>query len=283
MVRIVPLLRSDSLSICRFDHPREHDDRFVERVADVYAASFVESGEYLLEIDEGRWRLKAGDVRIFHPGMRYRATSVEERFNDVGLTLNYLSAEADEFDPDLTWARSQQPVLRATNRLRYLHWGIDRALRANLSLLAESWASELFREIPESSSHRANLYGARKLDWYAERVHHAKEMLQTHYDRDHRLCDLARSAGMSPFHFARVFKELIAETPHACLITARLSAAAGMLREGRGVTETCFACGFANLSYFSRLFARRFGMSPSRYSRTTKNGKKVQAPAVRNA
>ena len=124
MVRIVPLLRSDSLSICRFDHPREHDDRFVERVADVYAVSFVESGEYLLEIDEGRWRLKAGDVRIFHPGMRYRATSVKERFNDVGLTLNYLSAEADEFDPDLTWARSQQPVLRATNRLRYFVSGI---------------------------------------------------------------------------------------------------------------------------------------------------------------
>jgi AraC-like DNA-binding protein len=89
--------------------------------------------------------------------------------------------------------------------------------------------------------------------------------METHYDRDHRLADLARASGMSAFNFARVFKELAGVSPHHCLLTARLRAAAGMLREGRSVTETCFACGFANLSYFSRLFSHRFGVRPSAY------------------
>ena len=32
-----------------------------------------------------------------------------------------------------------------------------------------------------------------------------------------------------------------------------------MLEDGRCVTDTCFACGFNNLSHFSRSFAARFG------------------------
>jgi AraC-like DNA-binding protein len=68
--------------------------------------------------------------------------------------------------------------------------------------------------------------------------------------------------GRSP---ARVFAELIGTPPHRYLLEARLRAAAGMLREGRSVTETCFACGFNNLSHFSRIFSRRFGRCPSAY------------------
>jgi AraC family transcriptional regulator len=69
---------------------------------------------------------------------------------------------------------------------------------------------------------------------------------------------------MSTFHFARLFNELVGVPPHRYLIEARLRAAFGMLREGRSVTETCFACGFNNLSHFSSRFARRFGQNPSK-------------------
>ena len=68
------------------------------------------------------------------------------------------------------------------------------------------------------------------------------------------------------FHFTRVFAALTGMPPHRYLLRARLDAAARMLREGASVTETCFACGFANLSHFSRSFARRFGVAPSRYA-----------------
>lgn len=142
---------------------------------------------------------------------------------------------------------------------------MTRALETGSTLLAESCAGELFREIPETHSVSARRYKTRTLEWYAQRVHAVREVLDRQYACDLRLGDLARSVEMSTFHFARIFAELIGTPPHRYLLEARLRAAAGMLRERRSVTETCFACGFNNLSHFSRVFSGRFGRSPSAY------------------
>ena len=265
MARITPLWRSSDISIHRFDHPHAHEDHDpYEEVAERYSASFVETGEFVVEIGEARWKLGPGDVLLNYPGMRFRAGHDGAAFADVCLTVACDNAGAD-FDPARTWARAAAPVLKANNRLRYLYWAMARGIKADAPLLAETVAAELFREIPESSSDPRPLYKDRKLSWYAERVQIARETLERDFERDHRLQDLARAAGMSTFHFARVFAALIGAPPHRHLLETRLAAAASMLRQGRGVTETCFAAGFNNLSHFSRQFARRFGRNPSAY------------------
>jgi AraC-like DNA-binding protein len=131
-------------------------------------------------------------------------------------------------------------------------------------MLAEYVASEMFRE-PERAS--AALFREHKFAWYAERINAARERLDAEFDKDHTVSALARSVGMSAFHFTRVFTALVGRPPHRYLTERRLTAARTMLQEGRGVTETCFACGFNNLSHFSRSFARRFGTAPSRLAR----------------
>ena len=81
------------------------------------------------------------------------------------------------------------------------------------------------------------------------------------------LDDVAKAAGLSPFHFHRAFKAAFLLTPHAYLTAARLRHAADLLRSGRySVTETCLECGFSSLGSFSSLFHRTFGVSPARPS-----------------
>ena len=129
-------------------------------------------------------------------------------------------------------------------------------------MFAEYCATEIFHEAPRSEP--AELFSERKFSWYAERVHYARERMDSDFAEAFTVSDLARSVGMSMFHFTRVFAELTGLPPHRYLLDARLKAARSMLRQGRSVTETCFACGFGNLSHFSRSFARRFGCAPSR-------------------
>jgi AraC family transcriptional regulator len=261
MARITPLWRSSELYLYRFDHPAEHEDQAYETQADCFRASFVEEGRFNLEVGDGGWRVTAGDVMLSHPGMRFRASYDGKAFNDTCLSVIYLAAADERFDAALTWARSGQPVLRASNRLRYLRWLLRRAVELDSPMLAEFGASEIFRQRDNGP---AQLYREHKFAWYVERIHAVRELLDAQFDQDHTLSALARSVGMSMFHFSRVFTELVGRPPHRYLAEKRLAAARSMLEQGRSVTETCFACGYNDLSHFSRSFSRRFGLPPSR-------------------
>jgi len=82
----------------------------------------------------------------------------------------------------------------------------------------------------------------------------------------HTLAGLARRAGLSPFHFLRIFKATTGVTPHQWLLRTRLREAAQRLATSRApVTQVALDVGFDDLSNFIRSFRAEFGVPPSRY------------------
>jgi AraC family transcriptional regulator len=80
------------------------------------------------------------------------------------------------------------------------------------------------------------------------------------------LSDLARLAGLSPFHFLRVFRATTGLTPHQHLLRTRLRAAATRLaRSDAPVTDIALAIGFEDLSNFTRTFRAEYRLSPLQY------------------
>ncbi len=85
----------------------------------------------------------------------------------------------------------------------------------------------------------------------------------------HTLVDLARTAGLSKYHFLRTFKCVTGITPHQWLLRARLRDAARRLVTSRApITEIALDVGFEDLSNFIRSFRAEFGVSPRRYRAT---------------
>jgi AraC family transcriptional regulator len=86
----------------------------------------------------------------------------------------------------------------------------------------------------------------------------------------------ARAAGLSPFHFLKVFARVIGVTPHQYLIRARLRVAARLLSDAeRAITDIAFDVGFADLSNFVRTFHRAAGVSPRGFRRAAKGDRKI--------
>jgi len=80
------------------------------------------------------------------------------------------------------------------------------------------------------------------------------------------LADLAARAGLSPFHFLRIFRAATGTTPHQYLVGARLRRAARLLLDtAHPVTRIAYDVGFEDLSNFTRTFRREIGCTPRAY------------------
>ncbi len=72
----------------------------------------------------------------------------------------------------------------------------------------------------------------------------------------------------SPAHVARMLKKHTGMTPSYVVNQARLEHAAACLQDaGAKIQTVALDCGFNSLSYFYRVFRRRYGLTPRRYRR----------------
>jgi AraC family transcriptional regulator len=77
------------------------------------------------------------------------------------------------------------------------------------------------------------------------------------------LARMAREVGLSPHHFARLFKATYGTTPHQHVQTLRLEAAVEALhRDDASIADIALACGFASQSHLTALMRRRLGVTP---------------------
>ncbi len=95
----------------------------------------------------------------------------------------------------------------------------------------------------------------------------------------HRAIDLegaAYQAGVSPFHFLRLFAAALGVTPHQYLLRSRLRHAAQRLSEDEApVTDIAYDVGFADLSNFTRTFTRAAGVSPLKFRQASRGMRKI--------
>ncbi|HEY3637503.1 MAG TPA: bifunctional DNA-binding transcriptional regulator/O6-methylguanine-DNA methyltransferase Ada [Rhizomicrobium sp.] len=78
---------------------------------------------------------------------------------------------------------------------------------------------------------------------------------------------LAKSVGISPFHFHRIFKRATGVSPKAFAAAARAETTAENLRTAPTVTEAIYASGFNSSSRFYEAANARLGMTPSQLRR----------------
>jgi AraC-like DNA-binding protein len=90
------------------------------------------------------------------------------------------------------------------------------------------------------------------------------------------LDDAARAAGLSPFHFLRLFAGVLGVTPHQYLVRSRLRRAARLLAdEERRISDIAFDVGFGDLSNFVRTFRRAAGVTPRAWRRAARGDRKI--------
>ncbi|WP_224768263.1 helix-turn-helix domain-containing protein [Metabacillus idriensis] len=97
-----------------------------------------------------------------------------------------------------------------------------------------------------------------------KQINKAVKYIEENINEDLSLERLAKVSTYSPFHFQRLFKEMIGETPAGYVKRLRLENAAHLLiyEQELTITRIAFMCGFSSLSYFTYSFQAYFKTSP---------------------
>jgi AraC family transcriptional regulator len=235
-----------------------------------YGVVFTRSGAY--ECRVGR------EVACVHSGLLLLDNAGTERvvkhygeLRDQCTDIEFEPAlfEANEMGRAMRFSRL---TLRATPQLEALHQLIIEAstgAAALPTLHVDLLLVDLLRVIQwtlHSTPDNQLRLDRKSREYYLGSIDRAKNFMRSRFREDISLAAIARVAGISPFHFSRVFKAFTGSAPHRYLVQLRLEHAGTFLRNTRlSVTEICFDSGFASLEHFLAMFRQRFGCTPRQY------------------
>lgn len=195
---------------------------------------------------------------VFHP--RLVGGSMDSIFWQDYLQplINNSALQGVCFSPEIPWQKEILDAIDATwFAVAHAESGYEFEVRSQLSkiiFLLKEHACE-----PSSTHSGKNLRDA-------ARIKQMLQYIQTHYTEEIRTEDIAESASISVSECLRCFKNTIHTTPIQYTIEYRLQKATELLKTtGLNITEIGTKCGFADMSYFTRLFKRTYGCTPKKY------------------
>lgn len=108
---------------------------------------------------------------------------------------------------------------------------------------------------------------ARKINSeHEELLEKAKEFIKENYNKDITLEETAHHVGVSSYYFSKIFKASVGKNYMDYLTDLRIEKAKDMMESGSGsIKEICYEVGYNDPNYFSRVFKKIEGVTPSEY------------------
>ena len=235
--------------------------------------SYVRRGSFGYRYRGVSYELVAGSIMIGHAGDEFMCTHDHDTDGDECLSF-HMAPELSETLGDRrdVWRIGSLPPLSELMILGELaqsaaegkgDLGLDEVamLFASRFIDIVSGRRQTAVEVPSRDRRRA----VEAALWMEE---HAPETID--------LESAARAAGLSPFHFLRLFARVLGVTPHQYLVRTRLRDAARLLAaDTRSITDIALDVGFSDLSNFVRTFHRAAGVTPGRFRRVSRGDRKI--------
>ena len=99
-----------------------------------------------------------------------------------------------------------------------------------------------------------------------QRLASVLDFIESHLADDIGLTTLARFVGLTPYRFARSFKEAIGLSPRQYILERRVAKVKDLISIGAGsLAEIAYAVGFSSQSHMTEVFRKRLGVTPGQY------------------
>ena len=259
------VFQSPLLSVIDYHCSAGPADRPFPELHDKHSISYVRKGSFGCHYRGRTYELIAGAALIGHPGDEYMCTHEHHGCGDECLSFHFTAVglealEDDKLRRSTLWRTGWLPPLPPMMMLAELAQAVVRRDHGmGLDEVGLLLAARFRALVSGSAAKRGGSAVAKD----RRRAVEAALWIDANSHREIALDRAAAVAGLSPFHFLRVFASVLGITPHQYLLRCRLRHAAQLLADAdRSVTDVAIDVGFADLSNFVRTFRRAAGVSP---------------------
>lgn len=217
---------------------------------------FINSG-----VLHGAWDTESTGCRfhslVFHP--RLVGGSLDSVFHQryIQPLLNRTALEMVVFSPDISWQAAALDAIETAWQLCLREGdGYEFKVRSALSELI----CLLHRNLPPP-----DLPMSGKAARDAERIKTMLSYIHDNFSSELTTAQIAASAMVSDSEALRCFRTTIGTTPIQYVKQYRIQQAAMLLSSGKKISDAAAACGFQDMSYFTKTFREQKGCTPSEY------------------
>lgn len=247
-------------------YPDWHIDR-VRLTAHMVAFFFVEASSCWCELNGKRLALEQGDLLIIrgadefefghdrrHPAVSLSACLAVSQGSELNILLQRAMPRRKRWHSQKEYiAEFEKGMLALTAN------NPGRDFTASGAVL--QWLGYVLSHLRAPVRSGGQAVAGREM---VDRILHAQRWATEHLRGVIMLEEWARAAGMNTIYFGRIFKRETGDRPMEWLNERRLQLAARLLEQTpRTIQDIADECGFTCPFYFSRVFRKRFGRTPS--------------------
>ncbi len=228
---------------------------------------FLVRGFQVYEVENRRFSLSGADIFVTYPDEAHSSGGCPEG----NCRLIWMQIDLSEHMPFFGLDDPHADELRgALRRLPHLFAGEDSVNRALYeAFTALSSGDEMMREWARQTLvcclYRVVVLARRPAARGPEKIESAVRYIQAHLTQPFTLEQVAAHCGMSLSWFKTCFQREVGTPPRDYINYCKVEQAQRLLEQGKGVTETAFTLGFAASDYFSVIFKKYTGKTPTQY------------------
>ena len=250
----------------RSDKPNFHEE---------YEIEICHEGEGFALIDGVRTPFCAGDIIVVHPGeIHYTGSEKELTYTALLFdgTLFSRLAITDDSPPRFMHRIQSEDALNAFCELL----GVCREKPPYFVAEATCALIRLVLSLMPYVDENAQ----KQLTGKNETVLRALEYIRLHHAQRLTLDGIAAALYQSKYTLCHLFRQYTGESIVTHIHRIRIGAAVQLLAKGHAVSEVAGAVGFENLSFFTRIFKRYMGKTPSEFQREIQKRHRQSAHSV---
>ena len=237
-----------------------------------YTVTVLLAGRMQATIGEKQYKLAAGQIALTNANENHAAQATDFEFLSISISPTLINELITEIGltrafADITFRTSVVSDEAIITLARTIIAEIAQEKvghREMLESLARQLAIHLLRShFAVRKSAQIELSRAGLVD---RRLRRAIEFVHDNYSRELALGEIAATAYLSEFHFARLFKQITGVTPHVYLANLRIEKSRKLLIETQiPIIEIAAMVGYQSQSHFTKIFKSVTGLTPKAY------------------